>query len=82
MITGGQLRAARALLDWKQEDLASRSGVAAQTIRLFELGKRAPYRQTIDQLEAALEQAGIQFITTEMGTGVMLLADAINGRQD
>lgn len=72
MITGGQLRAARALLDWTQDDLASRSGVAAQTIRLFEAGSRRPYGRTLDQLEATLKEAGIVFLETESGRGVVL----------
>lgn len=72
MITGSQLRAARALLDWTQDDLAAKSGVAAQTIRLFEAGNRQPYRQTLDQLQATLEDAGIEFLVSDVAVGVML----------
>lgn len=72
MITGSQLRAARALLDWTQSDLANRSGVAAQTIRLFEGGSRIPYRQTLDALRATLEEAGIQFLASDSAIGVVL----------
>jgi transcriptional regulator with XRE-family HTH domain len=72
MITGSQLRAARALLDWTQDDLAERSGVTAQTIRLFEAGNRRPYRQTVDQLKSALEEAGIEFLVSDVAVGVML----------
>lgn len=72
MITGSQLRAARALLDWTQDDLAAKSGVAAQTIRLFEAGSRQPYRQTLDELQSALEDAGIEFLASDVAVGVML----------
>ncbi|GLQ56570.1 helix-turn-helix domain-containing protein [Devosia nitrariae] len=76
MITGDQLRAARALLNWTQKELAARAGVATRTIRLFESGSRNPYAQTIAQLQSALEDAGIEFLTTKAGVGVMLLQRA------
>ena len=72
MITGSQLRAARALLDWTQDDLAERSGVTPQTIRLFEAGNRRPHAQTIDRLQSALEDAGIEFLTSDAAVGVLL----------
>jgi transcriptional regulator with XRE-family HTH domain len=72
MISGRQVRAARALLDWTQEQLADQSGVAAQTIRLFEAGTREPYRKTLEQLQTTLEGAGISFLRTSNGIGVLL----------
>lgn len=59
-----QIKAARALLDWSQSDLASASGVSEPTIKRLEaadneLGGRA---DTVDKIIAALEHAGVKFI--------------------
>ena len=60
-VTPGQCRAARALIGWSQEQLASSSKVAKATIANFELGKRVPYDRTLDDISAALEAAGVEF---------------------
>ncbi len=72
MITGNQLRAARALLDWTQDDLAATAGVTERTVRSCEEGGRQPYARTIARLRGALESAGIEFIESETGVGVLL----------
>ena len=64
MITGRQLRAARALIGWEQIELASRSGVAIGTIRRMEsfsgpIGSRT---STLSQVQETLEKAGILFL--------------------
>jgi transcriptional regulator with XRE-family HTH domain len=59
--TPGQCRAARALIGWSQDQLASASKVAKATIANFELGKRTPYDRTLDDLVAAIEAAGVEF---------------------
>lgn len=64
-----QCRAARALLNWSQTDLAEHSKVAKQTIADFERGARQPYERTLRDIQAALEEAGVQFIP-ENGGGV------------
>ena len=61
----GQCRAARALIGWSQEQLASSSKVAKATIANFELGKRVPYDRTLDDISAALEAAGVEFTNGE-----------------
>jgi transcriptional regulator with XRE-family HTH domain len=59
-----QIKAARALLDWKQADLAEASGVSLSTIRRYE----AQYQleQVSDSnreaLQRAFEGAGIEFL--------------------
>jgi transcriptional regulator with XRE-family HTH domain len=72
--TPGQCRAARALIGWSQDQLASASKVAKATIANFELGKRTPYDRTLDDLLAALEAAGIEF-TNSGQPGVKLRAN-------
>lgn len=68
-ITPSQCRAARALLEWSQQDLASRSKVARKTLADFEGGKSTPYARTLDDIRDALVAAGIEFIP-ENGGGV------------
>lgn len=70
-----QVKAARALLGWSQEDLAKQSGVSLPTIKRLEaadgdLGGRS---ETADAIRTALEQAGVQFIDQNgNGPGVRL----------
>jgi predicted transcriptional regulator len=70
-----QIKAARALLGWSQEDLAQHSGVSGPTVKRLEaaegdIGGRA---KTGDALVAALEEAGVQFIAENGGgAGVRL----------
>jgi transcriptional regulator with XRE-family HTH domain len=60
-ISAAQCRAARALLDWPRESLASESGVALRTIVDFERGARAPRDATLASLARCLEAAGVEF---------------------
>lgn len=74
-----QVKAARALLAWSQEDLANRSGVSIPTIARLEaqdsesIGGRAA---TGEAIRATLEAAGIVFIPDDHGgPGVRLPRD-------
>lgn len=71
MITATQCRAARALLRWKQSDLADRCEVSVTTIRMFEVEARSPHGSTLRILRNTFEEAGIEFID-EGGIGVKL----------
>lgn len=78
MITAAQCRAARALLDWSREQLASASRVALRTIVDFERGARAPREVTLLAIRSALESAGVIFLETgdmASGPGVALKQD-------
>ena len=73
MITSGQIRAARSLIKWTGKELAEASGVAFSTLMRLETGEGIPAAQakTLDAIEKAFEQAGIEFIgTAEAGAGV------------
>ena len=61
------MRAARALLDWEQIELAKRSRVAIGTIRRMESfsGQIGSRTSTLSQVQQALEKAGIQFLNDE-----------------
>ncbi len=80
MITVSQLRAARGLLGWNQNQLADASALAISTIRRME-GDRGPLKSSAEnvlKVRRALENAGVIFIdqNEEGGPGVRL-KDAI-----
>lgn len=68
-----QCRAARALLDWSQQELASAAGVGVVTVRQFEAGAGVPRNATMEILMNTLEAAGVEFLTGNgAGPGVRL----------
>jgi hypothetical protein len=66
VITGMQIRASRAALRWSAEVLATRAGVGVQTIKRLEAGNGVPPGRatTLQDVQSALEAAGIEFIGT------------------
>jgi transcriptional regulator with XRE-family HTH domain len=67
MITPAQCRAARALLDWSQQELANRAGVGIVTVRQIEAGSTEPRRATLVVVRQACEAAGVEFIDENGG---------------
>ena len=61
MISSAQSRAARAMLDWSQAELASRSNLSESTIRNFEAGRGIPSTNNFEAIQRALEAAGVEF---------------------
>ena len=73
MMTPAQCRAARALLDWSQQQLAEAAKVGIVTVRQFEAGAAKPRNSTLDVLCRALESAGVIFVDENgEGPGVRL----------
>ncbi len=62
MIDAKQIRAARALLRWSQEDLAGQTNVSLQTIKNIENEKTLPHLSSIESIRENLEIAGIEFL--------------------
>jgi hypothetical protein len=64
-LTAAQCRAARALLKWPQDKLASASKVATSTVGDFERETRTPHDHILADMRSALEAAGIEFTDGE-----------------
>lgn len=62
MPTLDQIRAARALLNWSQTDLAERAGLSQTGIARIESGVNQPNTSTLEKIEQAFDGAGIEFI--------------------
>ena len=69
MITAAQCRAARALIEWSQQDLAQRAGIGTVAVHQLENGTSSPHRATLNVVRRAFEAAGVEFID-ENGGGV------------
>jgi DNA-binding XRE family transcriptional regulator len=61
------IRAARALLDWTQDDLARRADVVRRTIVSIETGSLKTHPYKIHALVDAFNRAGIHFVYSESG---------------
>jgi hypothetical protein len=68
-LTSAQIRAGRALIRWRAEDLADASAVGVATIRRAELADSETAMTTANQIAVrrALEAAGVEFIDENGG---------------
>jgi transcriptional regulator with XRE-family HTH domain len=66
MITGAQIRAARAAIRWSADVLSKKAGVGVQTIMRLESADGVPPGRaaTLQTVQTVLEAAGIEFIGT------------------
>ena len=74
MIDPAQCRAARALLDWTQGDLARETGLSAVTLRAFEKGGEMRDANR-NLLRLTLEKAGVEFIPENGGGAGVRMKD-------
>jgi transcriptional regulator with XRE-family HTH domain len=73
MLTPAQCRAARALIDWSQAQLAEAAGVGQSTVRNFEAGRSVPVTNNLASMIRVLGEAGVEFIPENgSGAGVRL----------
>lgn len=73
MITPRQIRAARALLGWSQQQLADKAIVSLNAVTRLERGTVDSRGSTIAAIEKALVKAGIEFLPVgDKGEGVRL----------
>lgn len=69
MISIEQIKAARALLDWTQEELAAAANLSKPSINTLERRIANPKMDTLNAIQRALEKAGVEFTD---GPGVKL----------
>jgi len=67
-ISPEQCRAARAWLDWSQEDLAEAANVSLSTVRDFEKGRRQPIANNMMMMKQAFEAQSLHFTYAFDGT--------------
>jgi hypothetical protein len=69
MITGAQMRAARALVRWTADDLAQKANVGVTTVRRAEAndGPSVMLANNLAAVKGALEAAGVEFIEEDGG---------------
>ncbi|TPL00719.1 helix-turn-helix transcriptional regulator [Mesorhizobium sp. B2-4-14] len=68
------LRAARALVNLSQEQVAERAGVSRRTVVRIESGGKGIALDAVEKLRLAFEREGVEFLpsTPERGPGVAL----------
>ncbi len=74
MIDYRQIRAARALLNWSQADLARASDMATSSIKNIENENSSSRKESLAQIAEAFDLNGIEFIP---GTGLRLKNDIV-----
>ena len=65
MFTPEQCRAARGLLGWSQQRLADQARVGLVTVHQLEAGISQPRRATLQVIQRAFEDAGVEFTDGE-----------------
>lgn len=74
MIEPRQIRAARALLNWSQSDLADQSGIAVSSIKNVENSITVARKETLEDIQKAFEKSGVEFLP---GSGVRIKEQTI-----
>jgi DNA-binding transcriptional regulator YiaG len=71
-MTPAQCRAARALLDLTQSELARAADLGLSTVVDFEKQRRLVSEEAVKAIRRALEQSGIEFLDGDPGPGLRL----------
>ena len=75
IITYQQCKAARDLLNWKQDDLSEKANINKTTLADFERGVRNLKVDTLEKIINAFEKAGIRFENDDVKYRVDLLKE-------
>jgi transcriptional regulator with XRE-family HTH domain len=82
LVDARQIKAARSLLRWRQDQLARLTGLALSTIRRLERseGRIEANFDTVEKIRQVLEDAGIEFIgTPNLGVRFWIRSEAAAG---
>jgi transcriptional regulator with XRE-family HTH domain len=74
MIEPRQIRAARALLNWSQGELADASGIAVSSIKNVENSITTARKETLEDIQKAFEKSGVEFLP---GSGVRMREQSV-----
>ena len=69
-ITSDQCRAARSLLNWTQDELATNAHLSRATVADFEANARQPIKNNLIAMEDCMFTAGIEFVPENGDAGV------------
>ena len=72
LIYAAQVRAARALLNWSQGDLAERAGISKQSVNRIESGSLDARFSTVNAVVSAFRRAGVEM--GEDAAGIITLS--------
>lgn len=75
MISIEQIKAARALLNWNQQELAEVASMSKTALANIERGSASPRVESLNAIQKALEEGGIEFTD---GSGVRLKGDILH----
>jgi transcriptional regulator with XRE-family HTH domain len=64
-ISTAQMRGARGLLNWSQQDLSNRTDISSTSIGSIENGLSTPRESTMIAIKKAFEDAGIEFLPND-----------------
>lgn len=81
-MTPAQCRAARALLNWTQPQLASQAGLGLSTVVDFEKERRSVSNEAVAAIRSAFERASIGFVKSAEGSIGVVLQIASGGAEN
>jgi transcriptional regulator with XRE-family HTH domain len=82
MVNAAQIRAARAMLGWPQDELCRRARISRRTLTAIENDEREVNPTKREQVVEVLEKAGIEFRVEENGRyGVLLQGTVVEEDQ-